>query len=147
MSRVHSPATVQLVRGLKVIGMARISQHMGTLTLAQHQDLRERLESERVRLRDKIADISGANGKLGLNDPILNDPEDFAEMAQDITYEETQLALSANDLRLLGQIERALQRMDDGTYGWSEITGEPIPYERLEVLPWATTNVQDGMRK
>jgi DnaK suppressor protein len=120
---------------------------MGTLTLAQHQDLRERLESERVRLRDKIADISGANGKLGLNDPILNDPEDFAEMAQDITYEETQLALSANDLRLLGQIERALQRMDDGTYGWSEITGEPIPYERLEVLPWATTNVQDGMRK
>jgi DnaK suppressor protein len=127
--------------------MAGTTNRAGVLSGTQIAELRERLESERSRLREKIADISGAHGNLGAKDPVLNDPEDFAEMAQDITYEETQLALSVNDLRLLSQIERALQRMDEGAYGRSEITGAPIPYERLEALPWATTNVQDGVRK
>jgi DnaK suppressor protein len=68
-------------------------------------------------------------------------------MAQDITYEETELALSANDLHLLEQVERALLRMDEGTYGISEVTGKPIPYERLDALPWATTNVDDAIRR
>jgi DnaK suppressor protein len=127
--------------------MAGTLNQFDTLTGTQLLELRERLESERTRIRENIAALSGADGKLGTNDPLLNDPEDFAEMAQDITYSETQLALSANDLRLLGQIERALQRMDEGTYGVSEITGKPIPYERLDALPWATTNVNDSVRK
>jgi RNA polymerase-binding transcription factor DksA len=33
--------------------------------------------------------------------------------------------------------------MDEGTYGLSEVSGRPIPLERLEVLPWATTTVDD----
>jgi len=43
----------------------------------------------------------------------------------------------------LAQVERALQRMDAGTYGLSEVSGRPIPLERLEALPWATTTVDD----
>lgn len=41
----------------------------------------------------------------------------------------------------LEQIKVALQKMDDGSYGLSEISGQPIPVERLEALPWATTLV------
>ena len=44
---------------------------------------------------------------------------------------------------MLEQIERALRRLDKGTYGVSEVTGDRIPLARLEVVPWATTNVGD----
>ncbi len=75
---------------------------------------------------------------------MANDPEDFGDMGQDITTADTEMALSANDRQILAQVERALQRMDDGTYGISEVSGQPIPLERLDALPWATTNVDDG---
>ena len=39
------------------------------------------------------------------------------------------------------EIDRALRRLDDGSYGVSEISGEPIPYERLLLIPWARTNL------
>ena len=38
---------------------------------------------------------------------------------------------------VLGEIERALERIDDGTYGLCERCGEPIAAERLEALPYA----------
>ena len=41
----------------------------------------------------------------------------------------------------LAEIEAALQRLDDGSYGVDEVTGEPIAAERLEALPAARTNV------
>ncbi len=41
----------------------------------------------------------------------------------------------------LAEIEAALQRVDDGTYGVDEETGEPIDPERLDALPTARTNV------
>jgi DnaK suppressor protein len=41
----------------------------------------------------------------------------------------------------MAEIEAALQRLDDGTYGIDEVTGEPIADERLEALPTARTNV------
>ena len=41
----------------------------------------------------------------------------------------------------LAEIEAALQRLDDGTFGVDEVTGDPIDPERLEALPTARTNV------
>ena len=41
----------------------------------------------------------------------------------------------------LAEIEAALQRLDDGTYGVDEVTGEPIDPERLDALPTARTNI------
>jgi RNA polymerase-binding transcription factor DksA len=43
----------------------------------------------------------------------------------------------------LAQIEKALARIADGSYGISEVSGKPIPVERLEVLPYATTLVDE----
>jgi RNA polymerase-binding transcription factor DksA len=38
----------------------------------------------------------------------------------------------------------ALQRLEEGTYSLSEVSGHPIALERLEALPsWATTTVED----
>jgi RNA polymerase-binding transcription factor DksA len=41
----------------------------------------------------------------------------------------------------LAEIEAALQRVDDGTYGVDEVTGDPIDPARLEAVPTARTNV------
>lgn len=43
----------------------------------------------------------------------------------------------------LQEIEDALQRIEDGTYGISEKSGEPIPEERLEVMPTARLLVSE----
>jgi RNA polymerase-binding transcription factor DksA len=41
----------------------------------------------------------------------------------------------------LAEVEAALHRLDDGTYGIDEVTGEPIDPERLDAIPAARTNV------
>ena len=64
-------------------------------------------------------------------------------MGYDLTVQGTEQALEQNDQRLLAQVERALLRMEQGNYGISEITGQPISAERLDAIPWATTNVGD----
>jgi DnaK suppressor protein len=43
----------------------------------------------------------------------------------------------------VAEIDRALRRLEAGRYGVSEISGEPIPYERLVVIPWARTGLGD----
>jgi len=53
----------------------------------------------------------------------------------------------ANRLREeLGAIERAERRVDDGTYGVSVESGEPIPDERLQAVPWAERTAQEQGR-
>jgi len=68
-------------------------------------------------------------------------------MAQDITQEETEAALSANDAQSPWQGRARAQRFEAGTYGISEVTGKPISYERLDALPWATTNVGEPVQR
>jgi len=49
--------------------------------------------------------------------------------------------LLERDVHLLGEIDHALVKMDKGTYGICEGTGEPIGYERLRLAPWARYSV------
>jgi DnaK suppressor protein len=123
--------------------MATMPDHPAHLNASQLSSLQSQLEAEHARLQAKVRDARGSETGDDIEDPLLKDPEDFAEMAQDITIEDTELAITANEQGILNQIEHALQRMQEGTYGLSEVSGRPIPYERLEALPWATTNVDD----
>jgi DnaK suppressor protein len=43
---------------------------------------------------------------------------------------------------LISKIDAALQRIDDGTYGYCEETGEPISLKRLEARPIATLSIE-----
>ena len=102
--------------------------------------LRARLEAERERLRGIL---QGLDVEVREAEPPPDEPEDYGEMGRDLTEEATARALAADQERLLAQVEHALHRMDEGIYGLSEISGRPIPLERLEALPWATTTVDD----
>ncbi len=55
---------------------------------------------------------------------------------------ERDLALSAQARAAVGQIDAALERIDDGTYGVCVVSGKPIPKERLQAIPWAAERVE-----
>lgn len=109
--------------------------HFKTLLL----DERARLEAERTAyVRDDRAE--GEEGSAGeLSHADVNDPADEATNLYD---RERDMAATDNFNRLLGKINRALQKMDEGTYGLSDIDGTPIPIARLEALPYALTTVE-----
>jgi DnaK suppressor protein len=43
---------------------------------------------------------------------------------------------------LIAQIEKALERIENGEFGYCELTGDPIDIRRLEVQPWATLSIK-----
>ena len=98
----------------------------------------ERLKAERDAIESRIA----AN-KRGIQETVrdesgVGDVEDEA----DLLYErEAEIDENARDRTELAQVNRALERIEQGTYGLSEVSGKPIPIERLEALPYATTLV------
>ena len=52
------------------------------------------------------------------------------------------LEVTNKEFNVLRQIERALEKIEDGTYGVCDITGEEIPLKRLEAIPYATMTVK-----
>jgi RNA polymerase-binding transcription factor DksA len=60
-----------------------------------------------------------------------------------VVERERDLALSAQARQTIADIDAALARMRTGTYGYSVVSGRPIPRERLEAIPWATVLVEE----
>ena len=60
-----------------------------------------------------------------------------------VVERERDLALSAQARQTIADIDAALERVADGTYGYSIVSGRPIPRERLEAIPWATVLVEE----
>jgi len=52
------------------------------------------------------------------------------------------IELTAQEFQLLKKIDKALKKIEDGTYGICEISGEEIPKARLEAMPYAVTTVK-----
>jgi len=60
-----------------------------------------------------------------------------------VVERERDLALSAQARQTIADIDAALLRIADGSYGYSVDSGRPIPRERLEAIPWATVLVEE----
>ena len=59
-----------------------------------------------------------------------------------VTFErEQEQSIAANRMDLMVQIQRAVERIDAGTYGYCESCGRPIPKARLKAFPMATLDV------
>jgi RNA polymerase-binding transcription factor DksA len=71
--------------------------------------------------------------------PFSMHPVDAASDSFDRDLAYSLLSLEQN---ALAEIDAALQRIRDGTYGVCEITGKPIPRQRLEAIPWARCTVE-----
>jgi RNA polymerase-binding protein DksA len=66
----------------------------------------------------------------------------MADHGSDNFEQDFTLALVESERRELYEIDRALQRIENGTYGICEGTGEPIPRPRLEAIPYARYSVE-----
>lgn len=101
----------------------------------------EDLERFRARLEQGLASVQAriqtrTEELEGTGDP---DVSDRGDEAQSIAEREQAIDDNTTDRELLGRIDRALSRINMGTYGVSDVSGKPIPIERLEALPTATT--------
>jgi len=78
---------------------------------------------------------------LHLQEENQNHP-DLADRASSETDRAIELRARDRQRKLIAKIDEALSRIDDGTYGYCEETGEPIALRRLEARPIATLSVE-----
>ena len=78
---------------------------------------------------------------LHLQEENQNHP-DLADRASSETDRAIELRARDRQRKLIAKIDEALARIDDGTYGYCEETGEPISLRRLEARPIATLSVE-----
>ena len=69
----------------------------------------------------------------------LSDPNDAATQEEEFRLE---LRTRDRERKLISKIDQALSRIDDGSYGYCEDTGEPIGIKRLEARPIATLSIE-----
>jgi DnaK suppressor protein len=107
------------------------------------QDLsrfRKQLETEREAIEARMA----ARGReVQENVREESGIDDLADDASLLFDRESDIDANALDRDTLDKVNRALRRIDEGTYGLSEVSGRPIPIERLEAVPYATTLVEE----
>ena len=101
---------------------------------------RELLAHERERIETALA-----RANLGERDEDA-DTIDPGDSAEDLTDAELDLGLIDSLREELAAIDRAERRLDEGTYGRSIQSGEEIPDERLEAIPWAELTAEEQAR-
>jgi DnaK suppressor protein len=109
---------------------------------------RETLVEERQRVRAAIDNLHDENpgsilDETGEETAYDNHLGDTATVTYDRTLDYT---LEENSERVLAEIDAALKRIDDGTYGTCTACGRPIGEERLEAYPWAALCIDDARR-
>ena len=109
------------------------------LTADQQTALRARLEEERVRLQADLEQLDAEIVALGQSQSVEagSTGNHFADDATDIMEQERDMALRGNVRELMRDVDHALARMEQGTYGICERCGKQINPERLEALPTA----------
>ncbi len=108
------------------------------LTEQQLTGLQQRLLDEQRELSSQLSSLAE---ELDVRpDCSISDWADAASFSE--TRRRTaEIAIGARERLTL--VEEALERISKGSYGVSRRTGEPIPFERLNVLPWAQTTVDE----
>jgi DnaK suppressor protein len=110
------------------------------LTQQDLSHFKELLESERDAIKARMAERSRDSQKTVREESGVGDSGDQSVRLNDLDVEADEDAV---DRVTLTQVERALGRVEDGTYGVSELSGKPIPRERLEAVPYATRLVNE----
>jgi DnaK suppressor protein len=112
---------------------------------------REFVEQQRTRLRALRAQLLGMEERAieeeqAYQEEHGDEAQDLEDRAQEVTRNESDQSLHDADERRLHNIERALQKIDEGTYGLSDLSGRPIPKARLDVAPEAILTVEEERR-
>jgi RNA polymerase-binding protein DksA len=110
---------------------------------------RAELEQHRERLRSTIAhhDIGTASLTEETGELMSSSADNHLADTASETYErEFDEGLEEDAQEQLREVEAALKRLEDGTYGTCRICGKAIPVERLEAVPWTTLCIDDARK-
>ena len=103
------------------------------------QNVRERLEAKRTELQHEIAGLTNEETSSSLSGQGVEDTGETAQTFQELQLDES---LLQNQRHLLADVEEALRRLQDGTYGRCLTSRQLIPDQRLEAIPWAVRDVE-----
>ncbi len=115
------------------------------LTAKEIRHFREMLLAKRREIFGDVSNMEGDTLRKSRRDAsgdLSNMPIHMADLGTDNYEQEFALELMDSERKLLREIDEALQRIEDGTYGICEGTGEPIAKARLEAQPWARYSVE-----
>jgi DnaK suppressor protein len=109
--------------------------------LAEFRQLIERkldeAQREYKRLAENLKEFSNSSA----------DSYNFTEFGNESREKEQVEILMARQAKFMDKLEKALIRIENGSYGVCRVTGELIPKERLRIVPHATTTVQAKMKQ
>ena len=111
--------------------------------LSDHDLARLRAMLERQRATLLRAEQGARDEGRGVSEQVIED----GDVAERMIEQEGALRQAAFDRTLLDDVDRAIAKLEAGTYGVSEDSGAPIPLERLEVLPWARRTAEEEERR
>ena len=105
-------------------------------------DPRATLEALRDQVRQRLAALTGQYDEVVAASRDTNADDEHDPEGSTIAFERSQVGALARQAReRLGEIDAALARVDDGSYGTCEACGRTIPTERMEARPTARTCV------
>ena len=107
----------------------------------EEQVARERLAAERAEVAQLLKDAESAGAA---DRAAEGGPGDYADSAQPLTAQGMDDAMADAFRGRLAAIDRAVKRLDDGTYGRSIRSGQPIPDARLEADPAAELTIEEA---
>lgn len=114
-----------------------LTKYVERLRTLYAQLLEERDSLESTGLHEDVADAAGDASRHD------NHP---ADVGTDLYLRERDSLMEQNLEYMLEQCQRALQKVEEGTYGYSDISGEFIGEERLEAIPYATLTLEEQER-
>lgn len=92
-----------------------------------------------IKLREELlrATQAGESEEAEIHSQSVGEANESEDDAQKLAMLEIDGTVVARNMQRLARVERALQKIEDGTYGLSDASREPIPRERLEAIPEA----------
>ena len=108
------------------------------------EDMRRKLLKERAKYLHSAEEYQAeAESLLATREPgDVQFDEEGGEGTTVAVERERDLALSSQARHTVSQIDAALERIDNGTYGYCITSGAPIPIARLRAIPWAAERVE-----
>ena len=103
------------------------------------------LDQQRKRLsamRDQLLSADAAEAARQ-RVPRSEAAEEIEDDAQQMAQSEIDESIASVEKQRLRAIERALAKIEEGTYGLSDLSGEPIPKARLEAMPDAVLTIEE----
>jgi RNA polymerase-binding transcription factor DksA len=118
--------------------IASIKTKLGKKELEEYRNLllakRRQLVGMLSGMEDEALRSSGGN--------LSNMPVHMADMGSDVYEQDFTLGMAETERAIVGEIDAALQRIEDKTFGVCQMTGKPIAKARLDAKPWAKFTIE-----